>query len=200
MASRTLSPVVRGSSPRYSPRRRFWATRPRSSRSRCGDSDSSKGPQRDTSIAPGSTNPASGIARPPPRSLPLLRQSDSQPLMTATSTHLAGAAAAPSGSLPRRDVLALWGGVLFSLLFTGLIWLAGERLNAIPKLPDQGYAWYFWKLPEPTFWSRATAWGGYVAHQLASWGLILYAQRRVRRYTTGLHPVNAVALAVNAGF
>jgi len=97
-------------------------------------------------------------------------------------------------------VLALAGGVVFSLLFTGLISLAGARLDAVPKLPDQGYAWYYWKLPEPTFWSRATAWGGYAAHQLAAWGLILYAQRRVRRYTAGLHRVNAVALAVNAAF
>ncbi|HEU5317111.1 MAG TPA: hypothetical protein VFX49_13465 [Chloroflexota bacterium] len=100
----------------------------------------------------------------------------------------------------RRDALALWAGVLFSFAFTGLIWLAGERLEAIPKLPDEGASWYYWKLPEPTLWSRATAWGGYAAHQLALWGLIVYAQRRVRRYTTGLHRVNLVALAVNAGF
>ncbi len=103
-------------------------------------------------------------------------------------------------SAPRRDGLALCAGILFSLVFSGVIWLAGERLNAIPRLPDQGVAWYYWKLPEPTFWSRATAWGGYTAHQLALWGIIYYAQARVRRYTTSLHGVNVAALAVNAGF
>lgn len=95
---------------------------------------------------------------------------------------------------------ALWGGILVSLAFTALIWATGPGLASVPHLPDQGAAWYFWKLPEATFWSRATAWGFYAAHQLALWGLIYYAQTRVKRYTGGLHPVNIAALAVNAGF
>lgn len=101
---------------------------------------------------------------------------------------------------PRRDLLALWGGVGFSLLFTALIWWAGQRLADVPRLPDAGPSWYYWKLAEPTFWSRATAWGGYLLHQIVSWGLIYYAQTRVRRYTSGLHPVNIAALALNALF
>jgi hypothetical protein len=100
----------------------------------------------------------------------------------------------------RADLAALWGGLAFSLLFTGLIWWAGPRLAAVPRLPDQGASWYYWQLPEPTFWSRATAWGFYLLHQVAAWGLIYYAQTRVRRYVAGLHPVNVLALAVNAGF
>ncbi len=92
------------------------------------------------------------------------------------------------------------GGVLFSLLFTGVIWWAGQRLAAVPHLPDQGASWYYWRLIEPTFWSRATAWGFYLLHQLAAWGLIYYAQTRVKRYTAGLHPVNVAALGVNAFF
>jgi hypothetical protein len=95
---------------------------------------------------------------------------------------------------------ALWGGVLVSLLFTGLIWWAGGRLDRIKLLPDQGASWYYWKLPEPTFWSRLTAWGFYALHQLASWGLIYYAQTRVKRYTKGLHRVNVAALGTNAFF
>jgi hypothetical protein len=94
----------------------------------------------------------------------------------------------------------LWGGILFSLIFTGLIWAGGLILRRPDFLPDQGASWYYWKLPNPTFWSRATAWGGYVLHQLAAWGLILYAQTRVKRYTKGLHRVNLVALGVNALF
>jgi len=105
--------------------------------------------------------------------------------------------AAPSR---RKDVLALWAGILFSLAFTGLIAWAGQRLESVPRLPDQGGAWYYWRLAAPTFWSRATAWGFYLTHQIALWALIYYAQTRVKRYTTGLHRVNVVALAVNAFF
>jgi hypothetical protein len=101
---------------------------------------------------------------------------------------------------PRADMLALWGGVLFSLAFTGLIWWAGRFLADVPHLPDTGAAWYYWRLAQPTFWSHATAWGFYLAHQLTIWGLIFYAQTRVKRYTTGLHPVNIAALAANAIF
>lgn len=96
--------------------------------------------------------------------------------------------------------LVIFAGVLFSAVFTGLIWLASDRLAAITHLPDQGASWYFWILPEPTFWSRTTAWGFYAAHQIAQWALIYHAQVRVRRYTRGLHPVNIAALGINAGF
>ncbi|RME43867.1 MAG: hypothetical protein D6791_14510 [Chloroflexi bacterium] len=94
----------------------------------------------------------------------------------------------------------MWAGIAFSLAFTALIWWAGQRLAAVPHLPDQGASWYYWKLPQPTLWGRATAWGFYLAHQLALWGLIYYAQTRVRRYTAGLHRVNVLALGVNAFF
>ncbi len=98
------------------------------------------------------------------------------------------------------DTRALWGGVLFSLAFTALIWAAGSRLDAQPLLPDTGAAWYYWRLPEPTFWSRFTAWGFYILHQVANWGLIAYAQSRGLKYTNRLHGVNIAALALNAGF
>ncbi|WP_201440344.1 hypothetical protein [Saccharothrix sp. 6-C] len=91
-------------------------------------------------------------------------------------------------------------GVVGSLVLTGLVWLLGQRLHGIALLPDQGASWYYWKLPEPTFWTRASAWAGYAAHQVVSWGLIYYAQTRVRRYTGGLHRVNVVALAANGAF
>jgi hypothetical protein len=103
--------------------------------------------------------------------------------------------------LPSGDMLALWAGVVFSFVFTLIIWLIGGRLDAIALLPDQGMAWYYWKLPEPTFWSRATAWGFYLAHQLTLFGLIYYAQvRQPHKYKKGLHKVNVIALAANAFF
>jgi hypothetical protein len=101
---------------------------------------------------------------------------------------------------PRNAKLALWGGILFSLAFTALIWWTGQRLNAVPLLPDQGALWYYWKLPHPTFVTRLSAWGLYALHQIAFWALIYYAQTRVQRYSSGLHPVNLWALGVNAVF
>jgi hypothetical protein len=117
-----------------------------------------------------------------------------------TSTDIASKSRTKSRSLSPEARRSLWAGILFSLGFTALIWLGGQILNRPNFLPDQGASWYFWKLPVPTFWSRATAWGGYVLHQLAVWGLIFYAQTRVKRYTNGLHRINRIALGVNAFF
>lgn len=91
-------------------------------------------------------------------------------------------------------------GIAASAVLTGLVWLLGQRLHGVRLLPDQGASWYYWKLPEPTAWTRVSAWLGYAAHQAAFWGLIYYAQTRVRRYASGLHAVNVAALAVNLGF
>lgn len=101
---------------------------------------------------------------------------------------------------PKFGQWALWGGIVFSALFTGLIWLLGDRLAAFPKLPDQGPAWYYWKLADPTWVTRLSAWGLYAIHQVVSWGLIYYAQTRIKKYTPGLHPINVIALGVNALF
>lgn len=95
---------------------------------------------------------------------------------------------------------ALWAGIIFSLLFTGLIWLVRPLLPQIDFLPDTGASWYYWQLPEPTFWSRATAWGGYLLHQFFIWGTIFYAQRNKTKYTKGLHKINVVALVGSAFF
>jgi hypothetical protein len=108
---------------------------------------------------------------------------------------------AESKPAPRRaDLLALWGGIAFSFIFTAIIALAGWRLEAIPKWPDSGPNWYFWRLMDATTAARVSAWGLYLLHQLAAWGLIFYAQTRVKKYTPGLHPINVIALAGNALF
>lgn len=100
----------------------------------------------------------------------------------------------------RRDVLALWGGIAFSLAFTGLIWWAGQFLDHTNFLIDKDPSWYYWRLPNPTFWSHFTAWGLYLVHQVTIWGLIYYAQTRVNKYTNGLHKVNLAMLGANALF
>jgi len=118
----------------------------------------------------------------------------------AIKTTTATTPSATADKAQRTALLTLVGGITFSLLFTALIWWTGQRLAAIPHLPDEGPSWYYWKLIEPTFWSRATAWGFYALHQVSIWALIYYAQTRVKRYTAGLHRVNVIALAVNAFF
>jgi hypothetical protein len=101
---------------------------------------------------------------------------------------------------PKSVQTALVLGLVFSLGFTLLIYLAAPGLEAFPKLPDQGATWYYWKLAEPTTMSRLTAWGFYLAHQFLIWGLIWYGQKYVKTYTPGLHMVNVAALAVNVLF
>jgi hypothetical protein len=100
----------------------------------------------------------------------------------------------------RKDLMVLWGGIIFSLAFTGLIWWAGGRLDAIELLPDQGVAWYYWRLPNPTILTRAIAWFSYLAHQITIWALIYVAQKSQLKYTTNLHKVNSYALVGNAFF
>lgn len=91
-------------------------------------------------------------------------------------------------------------GVLASALLTGAVWLLGGRLHGVALLPDQGPSWYVWKLPEPTVWTRLSAWGGYLSHQIFSWGMIYYAQTHLRSYAAGVRRVNLVALLGTFGF
>ncbi len=100
----------------------------------------------------------------------------------------------------RRDLQTLGAGIVFCVLVTLAIWLFGSRLKEIAFLPDEGYAWYYWKLPQKTQIGWWSAWGLYTAHQLSHFGLIFYAQKHVGKYTTGLHPVNLWALAINGVF
>ena len=95
---------------------------------------------------------------------------------------------------------AMWGGIIFSVFFTGLIWALDSRLEYIKLLPDTGAAWYEWKLPYPTFITRFSAWFSYTLHQVLFWGLIYLAQKKKLKYTKGLHPLNVAALAINAFF
>ncbi len=81
-------------------------------------------------------------------------------------------------SLKRSFIIAL----IASAALTGLIAALGPLLARVPHLPDQGPAWYFWKLPAATFWSRLTSWGLYALHQLSVWTLVFLSMRE------GPHP------------
>ena len=100
----------------------------------------------------------------------------------------------------RQDLIVLWAGIAFSFALTGVIWLLSPQLAAFPHLPDQGATWYYWKLPEPSFLARFTAWGFYLAQQFLIWGIIFQAQRHRTRYGGSLSKYNIAALAVNAVF
>jgi len=106
----------------------------------------------------------------------------------------------PKKRMMRKDVVALWAGIAFALGFTLLIWWAGRFLNHDNFYPDSGASWYYWRLPNPTFWSHATAWGLYLLHQFSIWGVIFYAQTRIKRYSLGLQKINILALGINALF
>jgi hypothetical protein len=101
---------------------------------------------------------------------------------------------------PKYASLALWGGVLFSFVFTAIIYVAGQRLQAVPHLPDSGIDWYYWRLAAPDTMARITASGFYALHQVALWACIYYAQKNKTKYTPGLHGINLVAMGVNVLF
>lgn len=103
-------------------------------------------------------------------------------------------------SEPRTVKFALWGGIIFSLLFTIIIWLANPLLSRFVIASNGEPLFYDWQLLNATFWGQATAWGFYALHQISLWALIYYAQTSVKKYSTGLHPVNIWALGVNAFF
>jgi hypothetical protein len=93
------------------------------------------------------------------------------------------------------------------LIFTVLIcvgiallgtWLLQFELEAPPP-GDVGF-FYEWQLANPTFWSRATIWIGFIVHQLLIWVTIWYAREKYTQYTDKLRPVNYWALAINAVF
>lgn len=99
-----------------------------------------------------------------------------------------------------KDRTALLAGIAFSLVFTGIIWWSGQFLDTSGFLPDQGASWYFWKRPDPTFWSRFTAWGLYLAHQISFWVVIYLAQKQQPRFSEKVSKYSLAALGINVFF
>lgn len=98
------------------------------------------------------------------------------------------------------------GGFVFAFCFTLLIWLLSPRLQPllVTLLPDQGPAWYYWKLPARGFWAMFSVWTFYLGHQFAMWTAIYWAQRNRDKFVTslpsGLTRYNVAALGINAFF
>jgi len=105
-----------------------------------------------------------------------------------------------TGRLSANVALGL--AVAFCIGFAMLVAALDPLLPDIAFAPDTGASHYYWKLPDPTVWTRAFAWACYVAHQATFWGLIWYAQRQrgLDRRSEGLHGFNVVALAANGFF
>lgn len=62
--------------------------------------------------------------------------------------------------------------LILAALITASILFLEPILQQVPLSPDQGTAWYYWKLPEPTWLTRVSAWTGYLLHQLFIWAVI----------------------------
>ena len=95
---------------------------------------------------------------------------------------------------------SLYAGIGACLLLVILMVAVGPYSAHIDFLPDEGFAWYYWQLPERSTVAFYTAWGGYFAHQFFAWWVIAKAKRLRPKYKAGLHPINLLALAGNGFF
>ena len=95
-------------------------------------------------------------------------------------------------------------GVIFSFIFTIIIWLLDPQLDRWFHLPDLGPGWYYWQLPQPILISQIIVWALYFAHQIAMWVLIYWAQKNYDEYKTkpteDLTKFNWLALSINIIF
>ena len=91
-------------------------------------------------------------------------------------------------------------GILACLLIMVVIVALGPYSDASMFVPDKGNLWYYWQLPEPTYWTRFSAWGLYAVHQIGLWGLIAWAQITRPGYSRVLHPINIIAICFNVLF
>ena len=71
---------------------------------------------------------------------------------------------------------------------------------SIALVPDKGPAWYFWKLPDPTWRTRASVWIPYLVQQLLVWYLIYRLSTAKKRIDDTFSKWNWWLLGVNAAF
>ena len=113
-------------------------------------------------------------------------------------------AVAASDTEPRgtSSHAALLIALLASLAISALVWWGNASLAdwRLAQREPGGPRIYPWQLADPGFWSRATAWAGYLLHQIVVWTLIWRAQRAGLGYTRALKPVNVAMFAATAGF
>lgn len=71
-----------------------------------------------------------------------------------------------------------WGLIVISFIYVIVIAFLGGRFDSIELLPDQGAAWYYWKLPERDTWTMIIVWALYLFHQFFVWRFIYLMQFR----------------------
>jgi hypothetical protein len=92
--------------------------------------------------------------------------------------------------------------ILCSVLFVAAIYLVSLSLGRFQDilLPDTGAAWYYWKLPQMSFWATVTAWSLYILHQISVWYLINQIRKQPILVNNQLTPLNLKLLIVNGIF
>lgn len=111
-----------------------------------------------------------------------------------------------SETTSRKAYYAWAGGLVFTVLFTLLIWIVGPYLDHFLGIlvEDKGPAWYFWQLPVREFTTMFIVWSFYLAHQFAIWGAIYWAQKNLTHLrakpTSGLTRFNWAAIGINLAF
>jgi hypothetical protein len=96
--------------------------------------------------------------------------------------------------------------ILFSIAFTIIIWLAVPLIQPWYDMlqPDQGAAWYYWKLPTRNDFGMMLTWSTYLVHQLLIWGAIYWASKNLTEYKSQpskhLTKYNYFVLAVTVVF
>ena len=112
----------------------------------------------------------------------------------------------PTDTSSNQSYYAILGTILFAGIFSVIIWVVGPNLDPVLQtlLPDQGADWYFWKLPSREVLTMGIVWGFYLAHQITTWGLILWAQKAYRQQRANpsqhLNRYNYAMILVNLGF
>jgi hypothetical protein len=87
-----------------------------------------------------------------------------------------------------------------ALGLTALGYLVGLTVKDVFLLPDQGAAWYLWKLPNPTWITRTSAWVGYALHQIAVWYVIIKMSKEKIQPSTKLTKYNFQLIGINLFF
>lgn len=93
---------------------------------------------------------------------------------------------------------AWWGLAVCGLLMGVVIGLA--PYHDFELVPRRHAFDYPWKLSDPTFWTRFSAWSMYALHQVGIWYLIYKAQSQKLKYVDGLHAINLQAMLLNGFF
>jgi hypothetical protein len=106
----------------------------------------------------------------------------------------------------KKAYYAWAGALIFSIIFTFIIWAVGPLLEPFLAIlgPDLGADWYYWKLPAREFMTMLIVWSFYLTHQFSIWGSIYWAQKNLVEYktkpTSGLTTYNWATLLINAVF